>query len=48
MRVSGAEELADVGSLVSATIEHATLEPFIDAKYDIHVQKIGAHYKAFM
>ena len=48
MRVTEATALGDVGSLVGAAGQPCTLEPFVDAKYDIHVQKIGSHYKAFM
>lgn len=41
-------DLADVESLLALHNEYATLEPYVDAKYDLHVQKIGPHYKAFM
>lgn len=26
----------------------STVEPYIDSKFDIHIQKIGNYYKAFM
>lgn len=38
----------DVTSLLVAGNSYATTEPFIDAKCDIHVQKIGPQYKAFV
>jgi synapsin len=27
---------------------YCSLEPYVDAKFDIHIQKIGSNYKAFM
>jgi Synapsin, ATP binding domain len=28
--------------------QYCSLEPYVDAKFDIHIQKIGSSYKAFM
>jgi hypothetical protein len=48
MRVGTETELGDLCSVVAACDEQCTVEPFVEAKYDVHVQKIGSHYKAFM
>lgn len=37
-----------VGSAGSEAQCYCVLEPYIDAKFDIHLQKIGGNYKAFM
>lgn len=37
-----------VGSTASETQCYCVLEPYIDSKFDIHLQKIGFNYKAFM
>jgi len=38
----------DVASVMAVTECYSTSEPHIDAVCDIHVQKIGPHYRAYV
>ncbi|XKL66672.1 hypothetical protein PGB90_010092 [Kerria lacca] len=40
-------EFQDLTSMVAVSCSYVTTEPFIDSKYDLHIQKIGSNYRAF-
>lgn len=49
IKINDPHQLADVASVAGLyPHDYCTIEPYIDAKYDIHVQKIGANYKVFL
>lgn len=48
VRVQSKTEYEDMTSIVAIAGSYCTTEPLIEAKYDLHVQKIGSNYKAFM
>ncbi|KAK4292017.1 hypothetical protein Pmani_035192 [Petrolisthes manimaculis] len=47
IRVESHADFQDMASVVAVANTYCTTEPYIDAKFDIHIQKIGAMYKCF-
>lgn len=48
MKFSNSNDVRDFGGCITRYGDYATAEPFISNKeYDIRVQKIGKHYRAY-
>jgi len=48
VRVETPGSFQDLASVVAVSDQYCTVEEYIEAKYDLHVFKIGPHYKALM
>ncbi|PAA94630.1 hypothetical protein BOX15_Mlig000621g3 [Macrostomum lignano] len=47
IKISGPDEYRDLSGALAVAGTYATTEALVDAKFDIHIQKIGAYYKAY-
>ncbi|KAI2801800.1 Asparaginyl-tRNA synthetase, cytoplasmic (Asparagine--tRNA ligase) (AsnRS), partial [Blomia tropicalis] len=47
IKVENLQQYQDIRSVLMVTPNYCTIEPFIDSKCDLQIQKIGTNYKAF-
>ena len=47
VKVENNSDFQDMASVVAVANTYVTSEPYVDSKYDIHIQKIGGSYKVF-
>ncbi|XP_025415910.1 synapsin [Sipha flava] len=48
IKIENNSDFQDMASIVSVASTYCTTEPFVDSKYDLHLTKIGVHYRALM
>ena len=48
VKVEGETSWRDLASVVAVSGTYCTVEEYIDAKYDLHIFKLGDHYRALM
>eukprot|EP00658_Telonema_sp_P-2_P046138 TRINITY_DN3424_c0_g1_i7.p1 TRINITY_DN3424_c0_g1~~TRINITY_DN3424_c0_g1_i7.p1 ORF type:complete len:265 (-),score=48.62 TRINITY_DN3424_c0_g1_i7:299-1093(-) len=47
MKVDSCKQFYDLSSVMAMNRQYCTAEPFLEGEYDIRIQKIGPHYRAF-
>lgn len=47
MKIMNYKDMEDFKSVLAVTPKYCFAEPFVEGKYDLRIQKIGSHYRAF-
>jgi hypothetical protein len=48
VKIENPYDYQDLTSVVAISNCYSTVEPYIDGRCDVYIQKIGQYYKAFM